>query len=329
MRHNRATLPKIAVIIALITGSLAAMPAAFAATSMELYGIQSPIASGAKSDMIVAVYTEEGTLDADYRGTISFSSTDPEATLPADYTFTAGDGGDHLFSEGVTLRTPGEQIVTATDGTLTDSQGEIIVEENSTDALEIFGMQSPIAVGKAGNVIVNAYAVDQSIDESYRGTVHFTSSDPEATLPPDYTFTEGDNGTHTFTAAVIFRTVGNQTVTVTDTADAELTATQTGIEVRERQPSSISLAAKKSGDKIKVSGTVTPNKAGQKVDVTLFKKKPSGFVQVGKLRKVLLDAESYYTKSLPAPDAKKCKVTARYPGDADNLGSTKSVTFSC
>jgi hypothetical protein len=29
--------------------------------------------------------------------------------------------------------------------------------------------------------------------------VHFTTTDPSAILPPDYTFTAADQGTHTFT----------------------------------------------------------------------------------------------------------------------------------
>src|SRR5260370_15221296 len=48
----------------------------------------------------------------------------------------------------------------------------------------------------------------------YRGTVHFTSSDPQATLPPNYTFTATDNGRHTFT--VIPRSLVRQTLSLTD-----------------------------------------------------------------------------------------------------------------
>ena len=39
-----------------------------------------------------------------YTGTIQFTSSDGLATLSADYTFTAGDGGSHTFSGGVVLR---------------------------------------------------------------------------------------------------------------------------------------------------------------------------------------------------------------------------------
>ena len=37
----------------------------------------------------------------------------------------------------------------------------------------------------------------------YTGTVHFSTNDPGATLPPDYTFTAADAGVHTFTNAFV------------------------------------------------------------------------------------------------------------------------------
>lgn len=56
---------------------------------------------------------------------------------------------------------------------------------------------------------------DGSVAVAYRGTVHFTSSDGTAVLPPDYTFTPGDNGSHTF-AGVVLKAGGPQSITVTD-----------------------------------------------------------------------------------------------------------------
>jgi FG-GAP-like repeat len=49
---------------------------------------------------------------------------------------------------------------------------------------------------------------------NWLGTVHFSSTDPFAVLPPDYTFTAADHGAHTFQAA--FGSAGLQTLTVTD-----------------------------------------------------------------------------------------------------------------
>jgi hypothetical protein len=60
---------------------------------------------------------------------------------------------------------------------------------------------------------------------NYTGTVHFTSSDSKATLPPDYTFQSSDEGHHLF--KVTFATAGNDTLTVTDTSNSSLTGTVT------------------------------------------------------------------------------------------------------
>jgi hypothetical protein len=58
----------------------------------------------------------------------------------------------------------------------------------------------------------------------YTGTVTFTSADPYgATLPPDYMFTTGDNGVHTFPGRATLYTVGTWDVTATDTSTSSLT----------------------------------------------------------------------------------------------------------
>ena len=72
-----------------------------------------------------------------------------------------------------------------------------------------------------------------NVATGYRGTVHFTSSDTLAQtlgdLPSDYTFSSADAGSHTFSATLV--TVGNQTITVTDTAKGTLTLTSPPITV--------------------------------------------------------------------------------------------------
>jgi sugar lactone lactonase YvrE len=85
-----------------------------------------------------------------------------------------------------------------------------------------------IKVGVSGNITVRAIDPTGGAAPSYRGTVHFTSNDASAVLPPDYTFTAADNGVHTFTLTL--GSVGTRSVTITDTA-ASFTATQTGITV--------------------------------------------------------------------------------------------------
>jgi uncharacterized repeat protein (TIGR01451 family) len=71
----------------------------------------------------------------------------------------------------------------------------------------------------AGNVTVTGYT----------GTVHFAATG-SSSLPADYTFVPGDNGSHTFTSGVTLNTSGNQTVTVNDTTDVSVTGS-TGVTV--------------------------------------------------------------------------------------------------
>ncbi len=50
----------------------------------------------------------------DYVGTVTLTSSDPAATLPAPYAYVTKDVGQHTFT-GIVLRTPGAQTITASD----------------------------------------------------------------------------------------------------------------------------------------------------------------------------------------------------------------------
>jgi len=79
--------------------------------------------------------------------------------------------------------------------------------------------------GQSFSVTVTAVTGCDDPATSFLDTVHFTSSDPLAILPADYTFAGGDGGVHVF--SVTLKTSGNQTLTVTDIQHPLLTATQT------------------------------------------------------------------------------------------------------
>src|SRR5712691_12676424 len=57
---------------------------------------------------------------------------------------------------------------------------------------------SPQTAGSSCFVPVTALDQDNQTVPSYTGTVHFTSTDGAATLPADYTFTGGDEGSKSF-----------------------------------------------------------------------------------------------------------------------------------
>jgi hypothetical protein len=76
--------------------------------------------------------------------------------------------------------------------------------------------------GTPFDMTVTALDLYGNLDTNYQGTVTFSTTDPDSgvVLPADYTFTTGvggDNGVHTFSGGVTLVTVGDQTLTVTDT----------------------------------------------------------------------------------------------------------------
>ena len=97
----------------------------------------------------------------------------------------------------------------------------------SASAATHFSVSAPSAstAGTAFSVTVTALDSTGATATGYMGTVHFTSSDAQAGLPADYTFTAGDNGIQTFPNGVTLQTGGPQSVTATDTATSSITGT--------------------------------------------------------------------------------------------------------
>jgi alpha-tubulin suppressor-like RCC1 family protein len=191
--------------------------------------------AGAAFDFTVTARDHFNNVASNYGGTVHFTSTDSAAaTLPADYSFVAGDNGVHTFA--ATLGTAGSQTITVTDTTTSSVTGisnsvtvtpaapKLIVTANATATA---GTGFPMTVSvkdNFGNTI-----------SGYTGTVHFTSSDTQAVLPADYTFTVADGGTHVFDG-VIVKTGPVQTVTATDTVTAQTTGTSGSIQIAPTAP---------------------------------------------------------------------------------------------
>ncbi|HKC90863.1 MAG TPA: hypothetical protein VKE23_06010, partial [Candidatus Limnocylindria bacterium] len=97
---------------ATITGTLSVTVRAGAAARMTLI---TPKTATALTPFQVTVTLADayGNLATGYRGTVHFTSTDILATLPPDTTFTAADGGRHVFN--VTLATPPGQTISVRD----------------------------------------------------------------------------------------------------------------------------------------------------------------------------------------------------------------------
>jgi hypothetical protein len=140
--------------------------------------------------------------------------------LPADYTFTAADAGHHTFT--ATLNTAGTQTLSVTDtvNPAFSSQAQISVVIVVPASFEMFEAPTTTA-GAAYSFTLLALDASGNVLSGYTGTVHFTSSDAQAVLPADYSFTAADGGFHTFTATL--KTAGTQSISVVDTAHPSVT----------------------------------------------------------------------------------------------------------
>jgi hypothetical protein len=190
--------------------------------------------AGTPFDVAVRALDPSGKPDVGFTGTVTFRSSDPQAVLPPDYTFTTGSGGDngsHIFT-GVTLETAGRQTITV------NVAGTVTLAGSATAAVVVkpadhFELSVPASVTSATPFDVTVTAKDPSGNTAtgYRGTVHFTTTDTASgvVLPVDYTFTTGsggDNGSHTFTGARLI-TEGDQTIRATDALFNTLTGSMT------------------------------------------------------------------------------------------------------
>jgi hypothetical protein len=193
--------------------------------SFSVTGFPSSVTAGAAGTVTVTALNPDGSNNSGYTGTVHFTSSDPHAVLPADYTFTAADQGVHTFS--ATLVTAGTQFITATDTTTsTMFGGESGIQVNAAAASQ-FLLSAPSSVkhGSAFSLTLTVEDAYGNVVTGYVGTAHFTSSDSTATLPADYTFTAADAGVHTFTRTATLRKRGSQTLSVTDTQNSALTTT--------------------------------------------------------------------------------------------------------
>jgi Galactose oxidase, central domain len=184
--------------------------------------------AGTAFSITVTALDASNNVATSYSGIVHYTSSDAQATLPANSTLTNGVG-----NLSVTLKTAGDQTITATDTTtsaITGSSSSIVV---SAGAATHFSVTAPAAAtaGTAFSISVTALDASNSTVASYAGTVHFTSTDGQAVLPANSTLA---NGTGTFSATL--KTDGGQTITATDTVVLTITGVSDAIQVSSTAP---------------------------------------------------------------------------------------------
>lgn len=222
------------------TGAATVHLGAGVAGALALTGAPATTVAGSSFSLTLTATDAHGNRAGGYRGTVHFTSTDPAATLPADYAFTAGDAGEHAFT--VALATAGPQTVTAADGALSASTPTVLVGPAVADHVAFSALPAQAVAGTGLSTTATVLDASGNVVTGYAGTLHFTSSDAHAVLPADYSFTVGDAGAHAF--AVTFDTAGSQTAAAGDGAIGGAT---TAVQVTAAAPKAIALSMPASG----------------------------------------------------------------------------------
>ncbi len=185
-------------------------------------GLPTSVKAGTAVLLDVVAQDQAGNTATGYAGVVHFSSTDPQAQVPADTTLTGGIG---VFA--VELRTAGDQTFTAT-ASASISNGTSPAILVSPVAASHFAIAVPTRAETGSPAAFTVTALDPygNIAPSYAGTVHFSSSDSAATVPANSTLT---GGVGVFSATL--ETSGSTTITATDTA-GNLSAVSAPIAVR-------------------------------------------------------------------------------------------------
>jgi hypothetical protein len=198
--------------------------------SFLINGFPASISAGSAGTVTVTAMNADGSTDTSYTGTVHFTNSDKQAVLPGDYAFTSADAGVHTFT--ATLKTAGVQSITATDTvnrSVIGTESGIVVNPAAAASFVVTGFPSPTTAGISGAFTITGFDAYGNKATGYTGTVHITSTDTQAVLPGNYTFTVADHGRHAFHATL--KTAGTQSLTATDTTTVTLTGSQSQIQV--------------------------------------------------------------------------------------------------
>ena len=194
------------------------------ATHYSVSSAAPPTTAGTAFNITITALDDKNSPVATYSGTVHFTSSDPQAVLPASAMITNGTG-----TASVTLKTAGPQTVTATGtDSLTGTSDGVPVSAGAATQLSVSAASSSSLTGAKFQFTVTAQDAFKNTATSYAGTVHFTSSDTNANvlLPANSALT---NGTANFSA--VLQTVGSESITATDTVTPSITGKLSSIAV--------------------------------------------------------------------------------------------------
>jgi Tol biopolymer transport system component/subtilisin family serine protease len=159
----------------------------------------------------------------------------------------SGDNKSAIFTGHLT-GTAGVHVTA--NGLNSINSGTLTIIPGEATKFSVTGYPSAVSAGSANSFTVSAQ--NNFGNASYTGTVHFTSNDPQADLPSNYTFTSDDNGVHVFQATL--KSAGTRSITATDIVKPGITGSQNNIIVSPLTASQVRAESAANG-----SGITLPN----------------------------------------------------------------------
>ncbi len=180
------------------------------------------VSEGAPFLVTVTALDANGNVAAGYEGTVDFTSSDTQAQLPPASTLLNGTG---VFS--VTLNSAGSQTLSAVDSFNSAAVGTSAISVAPIAPSQLT-LSAPAAVTAGKSIVITVTALDAAgyFTTGFADTLQFTSSDGQALLPASSTLTGGIGF-----FAVVLKTAGTQTITITDPSNPFLSSTSVAVTV--------------------------------------------------------------------------------------------------
>ena len=177
--------------------------------------------------------------------------------------------GNYLFDQNVAYTgnynvvatSPNGQACTVQNGNTTMPVGgnfnvNITCAATSATQLVLSGYTTPRIAGQNSNVNITAYDASHNVAIGYTGTVHLTTTDPNATFSPNFTFISAYAGSAN--VPILMKTSGTQTITGNDTVTPTISGNQNSIVVNPNIATRLAL-----------TNYTTPRNAGTNSNVTV------------------------------------------------------------
>jgi len=172
------------------------------------------------------------------------------------YGLIVADNGTDMYVSGVYDTRWDNDILNPAFDALEAGDFEVIQAGWHPPVTLVLTLPDTMGAGDAESATLTAYDSSYNVVTGYTGTIHFTSTDGAATLPPNYTFLPSDNGTHTFTNGFTLQTQGMQSVTAADVSNANITITR-GVAVGPPKPTGL-IATATGATQVQVTWNASP-----------------------------------------------------------------------